>query len=722
MGRRLKEVLYEYSINIALSLVVVFSALEGFKFHFPWFYVFLLTAVSTIFFLFLLKRPLLIVLLLIIILIGDFALFFGYRDILVSIFLYIEGFVKWINAYMNYAPSSPAFSALTEKYKVFTLFVTVGIVTFLISAMNGLMRSWFLTLLSGMIFFVVQWYNYVDKAYFYLMVYVLLCFTDIGVKNYFRKNGLRGPLSAFLAIVMLFSSISAFGAELMPKAFSPLKWDRLENWFYDTFPFTREWRNGEGKPKGTPAEDVFVSFASDLGGAAKVSNSVVMEVETKESTYLRGMVYDQYVTSPSGKSRWTNYVQQYRYENVGGVIPVTFSRNVKYQIKSLKIIPVNIKSDILFSPWQPYKLSDSFYYEEENLNLKAKTSHATGEPYFVIYLTPSIDLKDLKEKGSTSLSEEERKRYLSYPSNLPERVKELAYSLTKDKQNQYDKVKAVEEYLRKFPYSLDVPPTPPGRDFVDYFLFDLKKGYCTHYATAMAVMLRTVGIPTRYVVGFKLPPAPDKNGKYIVTTADAHAWVEVYFDDYGWVTFEPTPHYPSIEFPIFLSSTSSDLPKEDILPDNRREEDFKNIEEGMSQSEKVTGSENAPVDKKKEIKLIEVLGAFLLIMASSIFALYFKKKKTLDKDEKYLVIYYYDKIVRKLSKRGFTMRDSETTLEYQERVAKEGYKDFEQITRIYNKTVYGSKRPSLEEIKRMKEFFDSLKKERKFDIKRILRI
>jgi transglutaminase-like putative cysteine protease len=577
-----------------------------------------------------------------------------------------------------------------------------------------------------MTFFVIQWYNYVDKAYFYLMVYILLGFTDIGVKNYFKSNGIKAPISIFLAIVIFFSSISAFGAELMPKAFSPLKWDKLEEWFYDTFPFTREWRNGVGKEEGAVAEETFFTFTSDLGGPVKALNSVVMKVVGDEATYLRGLVYDQYVTSPLGKSRWSNHSQQYEYKEVGEVLPVTFSEKVKYQVKSLKIIPVNIRSDILFSPWQPYEVSDAFYYEKDNFNLKAKTSHATGGSYVVTYLKPQIDLKDLKEKGSTNLSEEDKKRYLSYPLDLPERVKELAYSITKDKTNQYDKVKAVEEYLRRLPYSLDVPPVPAGRDFVDYFLFDLKKGYCTHYATAMAVMLRTIGIPTRYVVGFKMPHFTNKNGEYVITMAEAHSWVEVYFDDYGWVTFEPTPYYPSIEFPIFSSYSSSNIYGEDILPDNKEEVNPKGSDGIPLPEEKSNPSSAKSVSTDEKSKLIKAVVSFALLCTSLVTLVWsiikLRRKKELYRHEKKVIIYYYDKILKKLSNKGFKMEDFETTIEYGMRVAEAGYEDFIEITDIYNRIVYGSKKPSAAEIKRMKEFFDSLNRRGKFDIKRILRI
>jgi len=102
-------------------------------------------------------------------------------------------------------------------------------------------------------------------------------------------------------------------------------------------------------------------------------------------------------------------------------------------------------------------------------------------------------------------------------------------------------VKIIEEYLRKnFTYTLSPQVPPANHDFVDYFLFDGKEGYCTYFATAMCIMTRAIGIPARYVEGFVLPKEPDKYGFYHVTNQNAHAWVEVYFEGVGWVTFEPT--------------------------------------------------------------------------------------------------------------------------------------------------------------------------------------
>jgi transglutaminase-like putative cysteine protease len=722
MSKELKKSLHEHIMTIALSLVVILSAVGGFRFAYPFYYLLLLDIALVIFFAFLLKRPQLIIFLLTGLLLIDVIVFIKYRSLLVNIVSYIDGFIKWADIYMNYTISPPGFDLLTEKYRFFMIIITVVIVTLIITLLNIIMRSWFLTLFSGILFFVVQWYNYVDAAYFYMTVYITLCFIDIGMKNYFKKGSAKAPIAVFLIVAIFLSSITSISAQLMPKNFKPIKWETLNNWFYDTFPFTRDWRNGEGTNDDWFGETVFTTFANELGGNVKPSNFLIMEVEADESTYLRGMVYDTYTYSSKSpliydnfSSRWENSRQQYMYVESSDKIPPTFSNNVNFEVKTITIIPLKIKSDFLFSPWQPHKLSYDFYYEVDNLNLRAKTSHGTGEPYVVTYLKPQIDLNSLRQKGNETLKGEERRRYLSYPATLlPERVKDLAYSITKDKKTLYDKVKAVEEYLRQYPYSLDVPPTPSDRDFVDYFLFDLKKGYCSYYATAMVIMLRTIGIPARYVVGFRMPSAPSSDGKYRITAANAHAWVEVYFDDYGWITFEPTPNYPSLEFPMSLSNNNHLNLENDmeLQPDNGSKDSHSTVDKlQQSDNTKTTSQEIASFsDNRFNILRFSLI---LIVTLVTIISLYWwdRKKKINNLDNKFLTIYYYEKIVKYLAKKGLKMLDTETPLEYQKRVLGNGYIGFSEVTRIYNETVYGGKTPSQEDIRYLKEFIKGLKKE-----------
>ena len=131
-------------------------------------------------------------------------------------------------------------------------------------------------------------------------------------------------------------------------------------------------------------------------------------------------------------------------------------------------------------------------------------------------------------------------RYLQLPSTLPADLVRLANELTAKARTPYEKASAIESYLRKFPYTLDVSQPPADRDVVEYFLFDLKRGYCDYYATAMVVLARAAGLPARLVTGYATGSFDPRIERFVVTANDAHSWVEIYFPGLGWVEFEPT--------------------------------------------------------------------------------------------------------------------------------------------------------------------------------------
>jgi protein-glutamine gamma-glutamyltransferase len=125
------------------------------------------------------------------------------------------------------------------------------------------------------------------------------------------------------------------------------------------------------------------------------------------------------------------------------------------------------------------------------------------------------------------------------PTDL--RVRQLAQRVTMSQPTEFDKARALENYLRaNFQYTLDLPTTTPA-DPIANFLFERKKGHCEYFASAMAVMLRSVGIPSRVVNGFRSDEFNDLTGNYVVRAKDAHAWVEAFFPGYGWQIFDPTP-------------------------------------------------------------------------------------------------------------------------------------------------------------------------------------
>jgi len=137
--------------------------------------------------------------------------------------------------------------------------------------------------------------------------------------------------------------------------------------------------------------------------------------------------------------------------------------------------------------------------------------------------------------------------YLSLPESVPNRVHALAQEITANDLTAYDQARSIEQYLRAYEYSLDLDLPSLDRDMVDYFLFTLKKGYCDYYASSMVVMARSLGIPARLAIGYYRGTYDEANQRYIVTEAEAHSWVEVYFQGIGWVPFEPTAGREAIE-------------------------------------------------------------------------------------------------------------------------------------------------------------------------------
>jgi hypothetical protein len=190
------------------------------------------------------------------------------------------------------------------------------------------------------------------------------------------------------------------------------------------------------------------------------------------------------------------------------------------------------------------------------LNVDMLGAITEKQSYQAVSIIPVVSANELRESAE-SYPREISERYLSLPETLPKRVKDLVRELTVNANNPYDKAKAIETYLRTFPYSLDITTPPPDRDIVDYFLFDLKTGYCDYYASSMIVLARVVGLPARLVIGYANGVYDPIQAEYIVHEAQAHSWVEIYFAGIGWVEFEPTASQLQITLP-------DNLPQEDI--------------------------------------------------------------------------------------------------------------------------------------------------------------
>ncbi len=153
-------------------------------------------------------------------------------------------------------------------------------------------------------------------------------------------------------------------------------------------------------------------------------------------------------------------------------------------------------------------------------------------------------------------SAEFKKLYLDVPANTPDIVGDLAMEVTKDKQSNYEMMVALESYLKEnYRYNEEPGETPEGEDFVGYFL-ETGSGYCVHFASAMAMMARSVGVPSRLVVGYGLEQ-DQKGDLWYARRKNAHAWTECYFEGLGWVAFDPTSLYDELTADVPEPPTST---------------------------------------------------------------------------------------------------------------------------------------------------------------------
>ena len=280
-------------------------------------------------------------------------------------------------------------------------------------------------------------------------------------------------------------------------------------------------------------QGVSFSDAIRLGQAPNLGDRIVMTVDAESGHFWRAVSYDFYTgagwrTTETDRQPQVNVTAQARTK-----IEATFDIAVPH-------------ANLLFGANEPIKASVPYQFQTgEDRSFSTSFRAVNRAQAAGTYTTSSLVSKATKDElrgASTVYPTYIRTKYLQLPSNLPQRVRDMANRIAEGKPTAYDKAEAIEAYLRtNYKYSTVVKNVPPGRDPVDYFLFDLKQDFCEYFASSMAVLLREVGVPARVVEGFTSGVFDPALGKFVVRELNAHAWVEAYFPRYGWIEFEPTP-------------------------------------------------------------------------------------------------------------------------------------------------------------------------------------
>ncbi|WP_273320389.1 transglutaminase-like domain-containing protein [Vallitalea guaymasensis] len=352
-------------------------------------------------------------------------------------------------------------------------------------------------------------------------------------------------------------------------------------------------------------EAVEYESADILKPKVETTSKSLLYVYTDHPIYLRGSVCNIF----NGK-QWDYYVN-YNFEindmeeHIFGLKYLTrYIRddsvytdykdvtNSFFDEEKVGIIYKNIATNILFTPTNFISIYDSngnnsndvFRYDASEI---ARYNKVLEKDFTcsINYLKPKYNLEMFQNMlrrskeglydsfGNSSYKEDLiykarkiRQEYMQIPEGTTDRTIELADNITKGYNNDYDKAKAIEIYLKSnidYSYSTDLPDD--GEDIIDNFLFETKEGFCTYSATSMIIMLRSVGIPARYVKGFVIrekekedadnivlqnnnkKQEESKNNKRTVTGYNAHAWVEAYLEGYGWLPFEPTSGFNFVQ-------------------------------------------------------------------------------------------------------------------------------------------------------------------------------
>ena len=305
------------------------------------------------------------------------------------------------------------------------------------------------------------------------------------------------------------------------------------------------------KTSGEALRTTGFSDQVDLGtiGSVKQDPQIVMRVELpdqpilgKDRFYLRGLAYDQY----NGRS-WSH--SGTRRRSLSLVADGTFlarpagSRPSNSLLGTLRqdILLEMLDTSVLFAAPFAELMSGEFLTVQTDVmgGLHLPVPPSSRIRYSVTSYVPQLVANE-RTAQTLAYPDSIRSHYLQVPMES-QKVADLAHHVTQQAVTPFEQTLAIQQHLlENYRYSLE-NDTATLNHPLDEFLFTRKTGYCEHYATAMVVMLRTVGIPARLVTGFLATEWNEYGGYFTVRQRDAHAWVEVYFPHSGWITMDPTP-------------------------------------------------------------------------------------------------------------------------------------------------------------------------------------
>jgi len=366
-----------------------------------------------------------------------------------------------------------------------------------------------------------------------------------------RREGVR-PMLLVPAAVLVLAALLLVPANRT--TWAPLEnlAQRIRSVVEDYIRFTEERMafsiNEKGYDHAGMVDDEVVAM---LGGPADPTEDVVMRVETDSNLLLRGTIKRTYTgyswVDDQVKARYLYY--DFTHRNVrNGVFDANSAKDSEgFVSRNASVEMLAEGTSTLFVPAQMAEfemgLADAVYYNSAGEIFLTRDVTGGDRYSFTARVPRSEDA--LIEAAARQAGEQDNRYqaaladYTALPGGVDSRVYALAVELTQHTNNAAEKAYAIQNHLaRNYRYTLEGGYPEQGKDFVSWFLLESGEGYCSYFASSMAVMCRIAGIPARYVEGYYVQAQP--GGESIITGKNAHAWVEVYLNGLGWVAFDPT--------------------------------------------------------------------------------------------------------------------------------------------------------------------------------------
>ncbi|MEW6202670.1 MAG: transglutaminaseTgpA domain-containing protein [bacterium] len=297
--------------------------------------------------------------------------------------------------------------------------------------------------------------------------------------------------------------------------------------------------------------DAYFGFVPyiNLNARGRLSKKLLMRVKTIYANYHRGLVFENY----TGTGWKMTDIEGTQVVNRDGGPHIMLERDSRLQtgasLFSREVYQTyyfeHDMPNIVYTAYIPWEIYFPIpeLVEDKNHALRAPSVLWDGTIYTVISKVPDFNQR-LLQRSPASCAFPVHKPYCGL-KNVPASVQRLAREITSDSATPYESTLRLKQFLTKnYQYDLDTPPAPRGKDVVEHFLFNSRRGYCEHFASAFTLLARSVGIPSRLVTGFNPGRYNPITGYFEVFGTDAHAWTELYFSPVGWITFDATPAGP----------------------------------------------------------------------------------------------------------------------------------------------------------------------------------